>query len=116
MHELPVINSIHTVIMKHAAMNQVKKVVAIHLQVGTLSDLEEKWMQQYFDYVSKGSIAEGAKLVIEWIPAKMQCLDCNATYEVNIKDGKTPSCPECGGSARNLVSGREYYIKNMEVL
>lgn len=116
MHELPVINSIHSIVMKHAAVNQVKKVVTIYLQVGALSDLEDKWMQQYFDYVSKGSIAEGAKLVIERIPAKMQCLDCNCSYEINVKDGTTPSCPECGSSACNLISGREYFIKNMEVV
>ena len=46
MHELPVINSILSVVLKHAAANQVKKVVAIHLQVGEMSDLEDAWMQQ----------------------------------------------------------------------
>jgi len=40
--------------MKHAVTNNVNKVMAVHLQVGELSDLEDKWMQQYFDYLTKG--------------------------------------------------------------
>lgn len=116
MHELPVINSILSVVLKHAAANQVKKIVAIHLQVGEMSDLEDAWMQQYFDYLSKGTLAEGAVLKIERIPVVMRCAACGHTYEVNVKDGTKPLCPECGGDKHSLVSGREYFIKNMEVL
>ncbi len=116
MHELPVMNSILAVVLKHAASNQVKKVVAIHLQVGELSDLEDAWMQQYFDYVSKGSLAEGAVLKIERIPVVMRCSACGHSFRINVKDGMKPLCPECGGDKHSLVSGREYLIKNMEVL
>lgn len=116
MHELPVINTIHSVILKHAVTHQVKKVTAIHLQVGALSDLEDEWMQTYFDYVSRGGIAEGAKLMIQRVPAKMQCGDCSTTYEMDLKGGGKPSCPECNSASCSLVSGREYHIKNMEAL
>ena len=51
MHELPVMNSILDIVIKHAKMNNVKKIIKIYLKVGVLSDLEEKWMQQYFDHV-----------------------------------------------------------------
>ena len=116
MHELPVINSILAVVLKHAAANQVRKIVTIYLQVGALSDLEDTWMQQYFDHLSKGGVAEGAKLMIERIPAVTRCSACGFDYELNIKDGVKPVCPSCGGDKHNLVTGREYYIKNMEVL
>jgi hydrogenase nickel incorporation protein HypA/HybF len=116
MHELPVINSILSIVLKHAAANQVQKVVAVHLQVGVLSDLEDEWMQQYFDHLSKGGLAEGAKLVIERIPARMRCTDCGFTYEIDVRQGKKAACTECGGEKGTLVSGREYFIKNMEVI
>jgi hydrogenase nickel incorporation protein HypA/HybF len=116
MHELPIINSIHTIVVKHALANQVRKVVVVHLAVGALSDLEEDFMQQYFDHVSKGSVAEGAKLVIERIPAVMRCSDCGASYEINLRDDRKLNCPKCGGEKCTLISGREYHIKNMEVL
>jgi len=116
MHELPVINSILGIVLKHAAINQVQKIMAIHLQVGAFSDLDDACMQQYFDYVSKGSLAEEAKLVIERIPAVMRCAACGHSFEINLKDGTKPVCSECGGESHSLVSGREYTIKNMEVL
>ncbi|MCJ7747981.1 MAG: hydrogenase maturation nickel metallochaperone HypA, partial [Desulfobacterales bacterium] len=54
MHELPITESILNIVLKHAEMNSVRKVMAIHLKVGKLSDLEDDWIQRYFDYLSKG--------------------------------------------------------------
>ena len=116
MHELPVINSILKVVLKHAADNNVKKVVAVHLQVGELSDLEDKWMQQYFDSLAKDTIAQGARLVIERIPVVMKCSDCGMSYTVNIKEDKSLVCPECGSDKHTMVSGREYFIKNLDAI
>lgn len=116
MHELPVINSILGIVLKHAAANKVQRIVSIHLQVGALSDLEDAWMQQYFDYVSKDSLAEGAKLVVERIPAVLRCASCGHSFEIDMKDSAKKLCPECQGESHTLVSGREYFIKNMEVL
>ena len=65
MHELPITESILRVVLKHAETNKVRRVVTIHLQIGKLSDLEDEWIQRYFDYLSKGTLAEGAKLKIE---------------------------------------------------
>jgi len=116
MHELSVINSIHSVALRHAAINQVQKIMAIHLQVGALSDLEDKWMQQYFDFLSRGSIAEGARLVIERVPAVRRCEDCESLFEINTEKDMKPVCSRCGCRRFTLVSGREYFIKNLEVL
>ena len=116
MHELPVINSILKVVLKHAIDNKVKKVVAVHLQVGELSDLEDKWMQQYFDYLAKGGVAEGALLKIERTPVVMKCTDCGLSYVVDIKQDKVMVCPECGSKKNTLISGRGYFVKNLEAI
>ncbi|MDA3896139.1 MAG: hydrogenase maturation nickel metallochaperone HypA [Desulfobacteraceae bacterium] len=116
MHELPVINSILKVVLKHAVDNNVNKVVAVHLQVGELSDLEDKWMQQYFDHLAKGGIAEGAQLKIERTPVVMKCNDCGHSYVAKIKEDKTLACPKCGSEKNTLVSGREYIVKNLEAI
>lgn len=116
MHELQVTESILSIILKHAEENKVRKVVAIHLKIGELSDLENEWIQRYFDYLSKDTKAEGAKLVIERTPVVMQCRAGSHNFEVDIKQMKEIECPECGDKNCNLISGREYYIKHMEVL
>jgi hydrogenase nickel incorporation protein HypA/HybF len=116
MHELPVINSILKVVLKHARDNEVSRVMAVHLQVGELSDLEDKWMQQYFEHLAKGGIAEGARLKIERIPVVMKCNDCGMSYAVNIKEDTSIACPECSSPKKTMISGREYFIKNLEAI
>lgn len=116
MHELPVIDSILKIVLKHAHDHHVKKVVAVHLQVGELSDLEDKWMQQYFDYLAKGGVAEGAQLKIERIPVVMKCEDCGMSYAVDIKADKSLACPKCQSLKYTMISGREYFVKNLEAI
>jgi len=115
MHELPITESILKIVLKHAEMQSVRKVMVIHLQIGRLSDLEDDWIQRYFDYLSKGTIAQGARLKIERTPVMIQCNACRTSYEADAKRLGDHACPACGEAGGTLLSGREYYIKEMEV-
>jgi hydrogenase nickel incorporation protein HypA/HybF len=117
MHELPVIKSILDICLKHAATHSVKRVMAIHLEVGEMSDLEDQWMQRYFNFISKGSIAEGARLLIKRLPVVMQCGNCKTSFQIDIKAKKDIKCPKCDTAEKlSLISGREYKIINMEAI
>jgi hydrogenase nickel incorporation protein HypA/HybF len=108
--------SVLRIVLGHAARNGVRKIVAIHLQVGELSDLVEEWMQRYFDYVSKDTLAEGALLKIQRIPVRFRCTGCRAEFGADIRQEKEIRCPECGAVRPVLIAGREYFIENMEVI
>ncbi len=58
-------------------------------------------------------MAEGAKLKIERMPIMLQCSACSTSYEVEAAKLGDLVCPNCGEKAN--LSGREYYIKEMEV-
>jgi len=115
-HELPVIEKILQVVLAHALKNRVKRVMKIHLEVGELSDLEEQWMQHYFDHLSKGSRAEKAKLVIEKIPARLQCTQCGEIFPFVAAAEGSNVCPACAAKDCRLIAGQGYFIKNLEVL
>ena len=115
MHEMPVTESILSISLKHAALNKASKVISIHLQIGGLSDLADEWLQRYFDYLSRGTMAEGAILKIQRTAAVIQCGACRGSYEVQPAQIGNPVCPACGEKGGALVSGREFYIKTMEV-
>lgn len=115
MHELPITESILKIVLKHAEINSARQVISINLQVGKLSDLEDEWIQRYFDYLSKGTVAQGAKLKIERMPIEVQCNACCASYEAEVAKLGDLVCPACGEKGGTLLSGREYYIKEMEV-
>jgi hydrogenase nickel incorporation protein HypA/HybF len=116
MHELPVTESILKVVLMHAGRNDVQKITTIHLEVGEMSDLEDEWMQRYFEYISKDSIASEAKLNIIRKPVVMECEDCEKSFQVDIRAAGEIVCPECGGKKHKLISGREYFIKSIEVI
>ncbi|MEA3223543.1 MAG: hydrogenase maturation nickel metallochaperone HypA [Thermodesulfobacteriota bacterium] len=116
MHELPITESILNIVLKHAKANNVNKVLSVSLKIGELSDLINEWVQRYFDYLSKDTIAEGARLNIERTPVVVQCKECGHSFQVNIKESAKPRCPECGGDEVTLVSGREFYINSIEVI
>ena len=112
---MPITESILDIVLKHASMNKASKIISIHLQIGKLSDFEDEWLQRYFDYVSKGTAAEGAKLEIERTPVVVQCASCLVSYEAQPAQMGNLVCPACGAKSGVLVSGREYFIKAMEV-
>lgn len=116
MHELQVTESILNIALKHSPADKVKKIIAIHLTIGELSELEDEWLQHYFDYLSKGTLAQGAKLVIERSPIRMECNACNHPFQIKRDGIKHIECPQCHHHQCTLISGREYHIKHLEVL
>ncbi|MBN2099479.1 MAG: hydrogenase maturation nickel metallochaperone HypA, partial [Dehalococcoidia bacterium] len=52
MHELPVVQSLFDICVKHATANNVTKIIAVNLKVGEVSDLQDEWIQRYFDFLS----------------------------------------------------------------
>lgn len=114
MHELQVTERILNIVLNHAAKHQVQKIVSINLIIGELSDLENEWIQHYFSHLAKDTLAAEAKLIIERVPVVMSCNACAETFQVDIKEIKEIICPQCGGKACTFVSGKEYYIKDME--
>ena len=75
MHELQVTHDILQTVLDYAGRNAVKKILTIRLLVGELNDFQQEWIQRYFDCVSKDSIAEGAAIAIEKVPAAFRCRD-----------------------------------------
>ena len=116
MHELPVVQSLFDICVKHATANNVTRIIAVNLKVGEVSDLQDEWIQRYFDFLSKGTIVEGAKLKIERVPLVVRCKKCAETFHVNIRERQKVECPKCGGTEFAYVSGREYTVDSMEVV
>ncbi len=114
MHELPVMEKILSLVLKHAARNNVQRVYGVHIQVGALSDLEETWMQRYFNALSKDTVAEQAGLKIERAPAVLRCTECGRDFSVSFGDIEAFCCPDCGSARADLVSGRGYTILSLE--
>ncbi len=117
MHEMGIVRNIQEVAEKHAATNNVKKVISITVTAGELSGLVEELLQHCFGYLSRGTVTEGAKLKLEIAPIVMGCEKCRENFKLRDRKIDEATCPQCGATeSLKLVSGREIYVKHMEVL
>jgi hydrogenase nickel incorporation protein HypA/HybF len=116
LHELPVVQSLFDLCIRHAYANDASRVISVTLRVGEASDLQDEWIQRYFDYVSKGTMAEGAKLIIERVPLVVRCKQCSEDFQVNLREVQRVLCPRCNETKFEYVSGREYRLEHMEIV
>lgn len=114
MHELPVTERILDIALKHAARNKVTKIHSITLKVGGLTDLEDKWLQHYFDYLSSETIAQGAELKVVRVGIELRCGECKTFFKTKNANLQEQRCPHCSSTEGfSVLSGREYSIEEM---
>lgn len=113
MHELPVTESILKMVLESAQKNQAKSVTDITLTIGSLSSIVDDSVQFYWDFVSKGTICENAKLHFNRVVATLKCLDCGTTY--SLIEELTP-CPSCGSINIIILSGEEFQVDQIEIV
>lgn len=114
MHELPVTKSILDIVLRHAAAGGVDRVRRIHVSIGALSDLESEWIQDYFDRLSTGTVAEGARIEVRRSPLTCQCENCRAEFTCPREDLDEAACPGCRGRDYRVTSGTGYVVESME--
>ena len=114
MHELAVTKSILKLALDHAAQNGAKEILAIHLLIGEMRNLEEAWIQRYFDYISAGTPAQNAVIKVTKVPVVFLCKQCARQFTANLKEDKQMLCSHCGSFEYDLVSGRELVVEKLE--
>jgi len=112
MHEYHIVEGIVKQVLEKAGSSNAARVNKVTLVVGELSGLKDGPIRSYFDNLSKGTMLEGAKIVIKPAKSKLKCEDCGRVFEHEKSDF---SCPECSGPGILTHSGKEFYIDNIEV-
>lgn len=112
MHELSITEHLLEDCIRRAKENNASRIRSIHLCIGQLRGIVPDCIQVYLDMLSEGTIAQGAQIKAEFLPVRVLCKDCEKEGEI------TPhhlQCPHCGSLRLELLSGKEFYIKSMEV-
>ena len=113
MHELSIIGPIVKTAVTHTEAQNAHRILRIRARIGELSDFNEEWMQRYFDFVSKGTLAEGAVFELERSPVIFRCEACEKVLPVKIREVRDVICPSCAGGKVTLISGREFFVKDL---
>jgi len=112
MHEVSIMQEAVRMAVETAKSSGASRVLGLHLRVGTLSGAVPEAMRFAFDVVCRDTIAEGASLEIESVPAACWCAICRREFECA---DFVSECPHCHNPSGDLRRGRELEIASVEL-
>ena len=113
MHELAATESILQIVLEAASSRAATRVTDIYLTIGRLSSIVDDSVQFYWDYISQGTLCEGAQLHFQRPPAQLHCNQCGTEY---VLENDLLPCPICGGIDLLILSGEEMRVDQIEII
>ncbi len=110
LHELGVVIEVVKTVEKIAQREHLTKIDTLVLQIGELSSMIPVYIEQCYPAAVDGTFLQNTKLEIEILPGNALCKDCNKVF--NFLENKR-KCPYCGCEKCELLSGKEFYIKEI---
>ena len=112
MHEMSLCGGILRVIDDEARSRAFRRVTGVRLEVGALACVEPAALRFGFDVMARGTLAEGAQLHIEEVPARAWCGACDRAVEVREHLG---ACPRCDAPVLSTQGGDALRVTELEV-
>ena len=122
MHEFSISSEIVRNVLDTAKTNDGKKVVSVQLEIGELALLNVEQVTFWIHELFKGSVAEGAKIKVKTIKARIQCESCgykggmNPDRQDSFRHVVLYSCPKCNSFQIKLEKGRECNLRRIQVV
>ena len=111
MHEMSIAQSVLDIILQESQNHKVNRVLSVAVKVGELSAVETESLRFCFDFLTKGTLAEGARLEIERIQVTCRCRECGSSFTVQ---ELIFACPACRSPQVEMLSGRELSVASFE--
>lgn len=109
MHEIGLAEAILEAVERRAAGRPVSRA---RIRAGALLRVVEPSMDQAFQLVTEGTLAEGAAIDLVVTPARLTCRSCG-------HDGSTldplAACPACGAGDVEVTGGDELVLESIEI-
>jgi hydrogenase nickel incorporation protein HypA/HybF len=110
LHELGVVIEVVNTVKKIVVEQQLNKVDTLVLQIGELSSMIPKYIEQCYPAAVDGTILQNTKLKIEVLPGNGICKGCSKVFNIKENNGV---CPNCESEKWELLCGREFMIKEI---
>jgi len=112
MHETSIVNSIMRTLEMEFEQEKLKKMKAIHLKVGILSNIEPRLLHNaYSAYHLSNPGYQDVSLHVQSVEIKIQCEVCNHITKV---ENYRFICDNCDRPSKNLIQGEEMLIHKVE--
>ena len=112
MHEIGVVRQMLKTVEEFAAENEIDDIVSIVLEIGDLSMIIPKYVEDIYSVIVEGTRFEHTDLVIETVEGQGVCRQCKRAFPIVKNEGY---CPRCGKRDADIISGRDFVIKESVV-
>ena len=112
MHEISLMGGVFEVIEQTLSQHDVKRVLQVKLKVGELTNAEPDALQMAFEAFGKGTLCEGAELIVEHVPVRGHCRNCYHEFTVG---AMWFLCPNCQKTDIEVIQGEELLLESLEV-
>ena len=112
MHELSITEALLNLALKHAEEAGATRITRLNLVIGQLSSVVDDSLRFYWDFVSRGTIAEGAGLEFRREPAMLRCRDCGAEFRLG---GRDYLCPTCSSLQVRVIAGDDFRLESIDI-
>lgn len=106
MHELGILTQVVAALEEQlrAGSSPSPRVTAVGMRVGALSGTSVEALHGAWPMASGGTIADGARLEVEELPAMIACPVCG---QVEVDEFFALTCPQCGTPTGTVIHGYE---------
>jgi hydrogenase nickel incorporation protein HypA/HybF len=112
MHEVSLIESVVAIVADERKRQVFSRVRTIRLELGALGHAEPDALRFCFEAVTRSTIADGARLMIDIIPGEGRCSACG--QRVAMVD-RFAACSLCGNPQLRMIGGCEMRVAELEV-
>ena len=112
MHEMSIAQSLIDILQEEMAKHGAATLRSVRLSVGELSAIVPESLSFCFEIITQGTPLEGAKLLMDRIPLRGYCPQCEETFDIK---EFVFICPTCGSTNIETIEGQELSIVEMEV-
>jgi hydrogenase nickel incorporation protein HypA/HybF len=112
MHELSIASAILDTVRKEKEKRPGVRVSKVGVRIGALSGVEPEALSFGFGALVQGTDLDPLALVIESVPWRQRCPECDLTFEVT---DEGLACPRCSRPETQFAAGDELDLAYLEV-
>ncbi len=113
MHEMSIAQGMLKVALDYAAEHRAQRITQFNIEISALADESEDSLRFYFETLTPGTIAEGARVEIVRASSPVKCVACG--NEFTIADALELTCPKCGSQQVHLLPQEEFRLVSIDV-
>jgi len=112
MHEMSIAQSLIDIIREEMVKNDASVIRTVRLNVGEMSAVVPESLKFCFSILTAKTALKGARLIMDIVPLKGYCRECECVFKI---ENFVFVCPSCGSVQVETLEGKDLSIVEMEV-